>query len=209
MQCARAGHLAMCHDEDKRLVALLDDVPVGFLVCRKGQLHTLFVAMAHRRRGVGGALVRALAKVHEGPVVSPPVDWALAEFFITQGWLPEEPKEIFFGRLLDELPPLMPVQGYRVAAAGNPHMFFAETYAGKAGIVETDPEGWVNRLEVAPEHQGKGVGAALLLISLYGLQAQGLPRALVRVRPENQAALELLRKFGFEMHEPRVIFRSP
>ena len=68
---------------------------------------------------------------------------------------------------------------------------------------------YLDKSQVAPEHQGKGVGAALLLISLYGLQAQGLPRALVRVRPENQAALELLRKFGFEMHEPRVIFRSP
>lgn len=231
---ARAGHLMLSTDADTRITALDDDEPVGFLVARGGLVRLLFVLPQHRRKRVGGHLLNALRKQSSGPLVTVPVGWELAEFFLTCGWTPDEPEEILFRRDLRHLPRLLPIQGYQIRSYapedepewhrftrtilpnGVPppdpehHLAFLALEGSTAvGTVVTDPhKGMLLWLAVHPQHRRKGVAEALTLLALYGLQAHDHPLALASIRPAFEPALELLRKLGFELHEPRVIFRS-
>jgi putative acetyltransferase len=52
---------------------------------------------------------------------------------------------------------------------------------------------------VAASHRGIGVGAALLLATLDGALARGLTRVELIVRADNEPAIALYRRLGFEL----------
>ncbi len=55
----------------------------------------------------------------------------------------------------------------------------------------------IARLAVAPEHQGKGIGRALIQQALAQLVAQGIQRVTVNTNQENRVALHLYNRMGF------------
>ena len=57
--------------------------------------------------------------------------------------------------------------------------------------------GFVQRLAVAPEAQGRGIGKALLLDGLYWLRGSGAREIAVNTQVGNDAALGLYRRAGF------------
>lgn len=55
----------------------------------------------------------------------------------------------------------------------------------------------INNVTVAPEARRKGAGAALLDALLAEARSRGAHRVILEVRPSNEAAIALYRKFGF------------
>lgn len=52
---------------------------------------------------------------------------------------------------------------------------------------------------VAPLHRGRGLGSALILAGLVGLQYVGIPRARLEVTVDNEGAVRLYRRLGFRV----------
>lgn len=67
------------------------------------------------------------------------------------------------------------------------------------GVIQTGQWGAVQNVGVAPEHRGKGLGRALILKSLAGFQATGVPRVYLEVTARNTAAVQLYRSVGFRL----------
>ena len=66
--------------------------------------------------------------------------------------------------------------------------------SGRAGVW-----GYVQRIAIHPDHQGNGLGAALLDDGLAWMRRRGARRALVNTAANNERALELYRRFGFRL----------
>lgn len=64
--------------------------------------------------------------------------------------------------------------------------------SGRAGVA-----GYVQRLAIHPEHQGRGLGALLLGDSLSWMARRRVRRALVNTAENNHRALDLYGRFGF------------
>jgi ribosomal protein S18 acetylase RimI-like enzyme len=78
-----------------------------------------------------------------------------------------------------------------------------------AGRVFSDGRGWVEQLAVARSSRGHGLGRALLLHSLAELRERGATSLALGVQGENESAVRLYRKVGFEIdREWRVYSRS-
>lgn len=58
--------------------------------------------------------------------------------------------------------------------------------------------GYIQRLAVAPEVHGRGVGTALLIDALRWLRRRGARTAFVNTQDDNQRAMELYLRHGFE-----------
>lgn len=67
------------------------------------------------------------------------------------------------------------------------------------GLVQSGQWGAVQNVGVAPEHRGRGLGRALVLQSLAGFQAAGVPRVYLEVTASNLAAVQLYRSVGFRL----------
>lgn len=67
------------------------------------------------------------------------------------------------------------------------------------GVVQTGQWGAVQNVGVAPEHRGRGLGRSLILKSLAGFQAVGVPRVYLEVTARNTAAVQLYRSVGFRL----------
>ena len=85
----------------------------------------------------------------------------------------------------------------------NPQAVFltAETPQGEllgySGMHDILGEGYIDNIAVFPQARGKGTGSALVkALCDYG-ESHGLVFITLEVRPSNQAALALYRKFGF------------
>jgi len=61
--------------------------------------------------------------------------------------------------------------------------------------------GWVNYLAVAPEHQGKGFGRAIMSQAERLLDQAGCPKVNVQVRGTNTAAIEFYEKIGYRIDD--------
>ena len=74
--------------------------------------------------------------------------------------------------------------------------------------MHTEPErvGEVYVLGVDPSAQGTGLGAALTIAGLRHLHAAGLRRVLLYVESDNEAAVRVYRKLGFEVRHSDVLF---
>jgi len=61
----------------------------------------------------------------------------------------------------------------------------------------TEPSAQVLSIAVHPEHQGRGIGQKLLSKGIEYLEALGIRRIKLEVRPNNISALKIYEKFGF------------
>ncbi len=61
--------------------------------------------------------------------------------------------------------------------------------------------GWVNYLAVAPEHQGKGFGRAIMAEAEKRLDEMGCPKLNVQVRGANTAAVPFYRRLGYQIED--------
>lgn len=74
---------------------------------------------------------------------------------------------------------------------------------GYAGLLCIRPVGDVQTLAVVPEHEGLGIGSALLRI-LHGRALElGATEVLLEVRADNLRAQQLYRRFGYEQISTR------
>jgi ribosomal protein S18 acetylase RimI-like enzyme len=61
--------------------------------------------------------------------------------------------------------------------------------------------GWVNYLAVAPEHQGKGFGRAMMTEAEKLLDEAGCPKVNVQVRGTNTAAIGFYERIGYRIDD--------
>jgi ribosomal protein S18 acetylase RimI-like enzyme len=61
--------------------------------------------------------------------------------------------------------------------------------------------GWLNYLAVAPEHQRKGFGRAIVEEAERLLRREGCPKINLQVRTSNQSALEFYRRIGYAVDD--------
>lgn len=57
--------------------------------------------------------------------------------------------------------------------------------------------GWVNRLAVAPDHQGRGIGGALLAVFEQRVAARGCRKVNLLVTPDNVAVTDFYARHGY------------
>lgn len=70
------------------------------------------------------------------------------------------------------------------------------------------PAGEVYVLGVHPDHQGTGLGRALLTAGLEHLRAAGLRRVLLYVDGANTPAVRLYERLGFAVHRTDTLYRT-
>ncbi len=61
--------------------------------------------------------------------------------------------------------------------------------------------GWINYLAVAPEHQGKGFGRAIMAEAEKLLDQAGCPKVNVQVRGTNSSAIDFYRRIGYRIED--------
>ncbi len=80
-------------------------------------------------------------------------------------------------------------------------------YSGTVqGVVESNRIGAIQNLGVVPDHRGRGLGAALLILALNGFAQAGARSCALEVTADNRAAVELYSGFGFR--RTRVFYRA-
>jgi ribosomal protein S18 acetylase RimI-like enzyme len=91
--------------------------------------------------------------------------------------------------------------GLREAARATPSSHLRVTRAagplGYALFGRATVDGYVQRLAVRPEAQGRGLGAALVTDGLNWLRGRGAVRAYVNTQSDNDRAYELYERIGF------------
>jgi ribosomal-protein-alanine N-acetyltransferase len=93
-----------------------------------------------------------------------------------------------------------------LVAEGDPD---GDDILGYAGLMASGTEADVQTLAVAPSAQGRGIGA-LLLQALVGEAARcGARSVLLEVRADNDAAIALYRRHGFERIGVRRRYYQP
>ncbi|WP_314626989.1 ribosomal protein S18-alanine N-acetyltransferase [uncultured Selenomonas sp.] len=75
--------------------------------------------------------------------------------------------------------------------------FDGEELVGYVGVWLLGDEGHITNVAVAPAARGRGVGAALLAALMEIARGRGVRSMTLEVRPSNEAALALYKKFGF------------
>jgi GNAT superfamily N-acetyltransferase len=95
-----------------------------------------------------------------------------------------------------------PSARFRVAAGRGP---IGYAVSGRAG-----PVGYLQRLAVDPDQQGRGIGSALVVDGLTWMRRRGARRALVNTQLDNETALQLYLHLGFaaEPHRLAVLRRE-
>ena len=91
--------------------------------------------------------------------------------------------------------------GLRQAARATPSAQFRITRdpgpAGYALFGRAHTDGYVQRLAVHPDVQGRGAGAALIIDGLQWLRTRGATRAYVNTQSDNDRAYALYQRVGF------------
>lgn len=88
---------------------------------------------------------------------------------------------------LDEAVHATPSSRFRMARDGTGYVLF-----GRAGT-----RGYVQRLAVAPEAQGRGLGAAMVVDGLHWMKRWRIAEALVNTQESNERAVALYERLGF------------
>jgi ribosomal protein S18 acetylase RimI-like enzyme len=83
-----------------------------------------------------------------------------------------------------------PVARFRVSTAD--HEIVGYAICGRSGR-----RGYLQRLAVDPDHQGHGLGQALVVDGLRWMRRRGVSRAVVNTQHSNDHALELYERLGF------------
>ena len=92
----------------------------------------------------------------------------------------------------DEAIAATPSSRFRIADVDQRVVGYA--VSGRAG-----PRGFLQRLAVDPEHQGRGFGRALAIDGLRWMKRRGVDRAMVNTQERNDAALALYQRLGFRL----------
>lgn len=74
------------------------------------------------------------------------------------------------------------------------------------GIRATSKYGGIQNVGITPAHRGRGIGTALLLAALRGFQQVGLPRAYLEVTAQNERAVRLYKRLGFQ--RTKTLFKA-
>ena len=74
------------------------------------------------------------------------------------------------------------------------------------GIRDVANIGSIQNLGIVPEHRGLGLGTVLLMNALAGFQAAGLGRAYLEVTAQNDAAIRLYQRLGF--NKSRTVYKA-
>ena len=74
---------------------------------------------------------------------------------------------------------------------------------GYAGLMCLRPVGDVQTIAVVPEHEGRGIGSALLRTLHAQARELGATEVLLEVRADNPRAQQLYRRFGYEQIHTR------
>lgn len=67
--------------------------------------------------------------------------------------------------------------------------------------------GWIYYLAVLPEHQGRGLGSALVRAAEEWLDERGVPKAMLMVRATNEGVQGFYRALGYETSTVTVMQR--
>lgn len=86
-----------------------------------------------------------------------------------------------------------PTSRFRVSDGARPTGY---AITGRAG-----PVGYLQRLAVHPDHQGKGIGSALVVDAIRWVRGRGATSLLVNTQEVNTGALRLYEHLGFERQE--------
>ncbi len=82
----------------------------------------------------------------------------------------------------------------------------AENCGTVQGIRDSEDSGSIQNLGIAQGHRGKGLGSDLLLRSLQGFAQVGVRFVSLEVTAQNEGALNLYRRIGFEVTE--LVYKS-
>ncbi|HEX4128489.1 MAG TPA: GNAT family N-acetyltransferase [Pirellulales bacterium] len=74
------------------------------------------------------------------------------------------------------------------------------------GIRDRNGLGAIQNLGITPEHRSQGLGSALLLRALEGFREFGLRRAFLEVTAQNDGAVRLYRRLGFQ--KMRTVYKA-
>jgi ribosomal-protein-alanine N-acetyltransferase len=91
-----------------------------------------------------------------------------------------------------------PNRWYVVAESGEEDQDAATQLLGYAGLASNGAEADVQTIAVAPDAQGRGVGALLLGALLQEAARRGCTTVLLEVRADNAPAIHLYKRHGFE-----------
>lgn len=106
------------------------------------------------------------------------------------------------GQFWSELAHVPHTREYVVARDG-------ETVLGYAGVYANKPTADVQTIAVAPSAQGRGVGAALLDALKEAARTRGCTEMLLEVRADNEPAISLYQRAGFETIANRRGYYGP
>ena len=74
------------------------------------------------------------------------------------------------------------------------------------GIQATHKHGAIQNVGITPAHRGHGVGSALILAALAGFQQMGLSRVYLEVTAQNDGAVRLYKRLGFQ--RTKTLFKA-
>ncbi len=89
------------------------------------------------------------------------------------------------------------------------HLFSAvrrSRIIGYVGFRLEGDAGHITTIAVQPDWRGKGFGELLLWVAMDRIVDGGLDRGTLEMRPSNQVALQLYRKYGFEVKRRRPAY---
>ena len=102
-------------------------------------------------------------------------------------------------------------------ASGTGSVLIASDQGGQpVGFVWFDPElhkhlelraAWVRALVLTPQSRGSGLGTALLTRALEELEAVGAQTSLIRIDPEDEGAVRMLRLLSYEQEDAHACFQ--
>ncbi len=75
-----------------------------------------------------------------------------------------------------------------------------ETLVGAVLGTHDGRKGWINRLAVHPDHQGRGIGRALVEHAEGRLQEQGIEIVAALIEAWNETSFEVFRALGYVRH---------
>lgn len=133
------------------------------------------------------------------------------EVLVRNMTLDDLPMVLQIDRLSFPLP--WPERSYRFELTKNPasNLMVAEldddnprTVIGFIGCWMIADEVHISTVAVNPDHRRQGVGERLLLEMLDWAMSKGVKTATLEVRVSNQAAINLYRKYGFDIEDRKA-----
>lgn len=79
-------------------------------------------------------------------------------------------------------------------------------FCGTIQGIRDENEGAIQNIGVVPEHRGRGLGTQLICRALHGFRQAGLRRVYLEVTAQNEAAIRLYRRIGFQT--ARTVYKA-